>query len=426
MAQAPVLEGTATRVKTPNLRWLLITIPLFIINIISMVDKVGISVLISNKPFLQDMNLIGKPAVVGLLMSSFLVSYSICQFGWAYAVKRFGPRICAITGIIIWGVTLFLSGIAHSVGALIWARVILGIGEGVTYPAAHAFVANWFPVKERARATSIWLNGVPIGPAVAGALVVAIVAAGGWRGVFFGLAAISIVIPLPLLIFLMRNKPRQHPWVTEAEIRHIEEGSLAKTKEVPKKGNQAFLRNYRFWLLAVGWGCSAFFFWGWTTWMPTYFRTAHHFSFQAAGYLYSLTFAFAALTNLAMGYFSNRHMRRAPFCTGLCIIAGVMMYIGGNVISDPYRAFGVLIIALCAQQPALLMIHTLLHSIVPEGSVGAASGVGSAVASFMAMASPAIGGFLLQVSGFGAVVAALSISIVLAGFCISFLAKQGY
>ena len=39
--------------------------------------------------------------------------------------------------------------------------------------------------------------------------------------------------------------------------------------------------------------------------MPTYFRTVHHFSFQAAGYLYSLSFLFAAIAIFVVAYFSR-------------------------------------------------------------------------------------------------------------------------
>ena len=39
--------------------------------------------------------------------------------------------------------------------------------------------------------------------------MVAIIAAGGWRWVFFALAVLSVLIPLPMIVFLMKDHPRQ-------------------------------------------------------------------------------------------------------------------------------------------------------------------------------------------------------------------------
>ena len=162
---APV-AGPAAATKSLRLRWWFIAVPLLVITLIGQVDKVAISVVMSNKQFLQDLKLIGRPAVTGLLMSGFLLSYAVFHFFWGYFVKRFGPRISAIAGIIVWAGTMALSGIAQTAGAMITARVILGVGEAFTFPVSNTFVANWFPVKERGRANSIWMNGMMLGPVV--------------------------------------------------------------------------------------------------------------------------------------------------------------------------------------------------------------------------------------------------------------------
>ena len=391
--------------KAGRLRWWIITVPLLMIIIVGQVDKVSISMVIANKGFLQELNLLGRPALTGLLMSGFLFSYSLCFFFWGYVVKRFGPRACAIAGLLLWGLSLLLSGAAHTVGALITARIVLGVGEGFMFPVANAFVANWFPIKERARANSIWLNGTPLSQVVTGALVVAVISAGGWRMLFYCLAGLSLLIPLPLVIFLMRDHPRQQKLVRNEEASFIEAGTLAKSRQIPKAADKkSFTRNYRFWMVTLAWGFHGMYFYGWTTWMPTYFQTARHFSFKAAGYLYSLSFLFAMAAVLLVGYFSDRTMRRAPFLAAATLIAGVLMLVGGNFVADPYRSLAILIVAVCCAQTGLTMIQSLLQSIVPEGTIGTATGVAGGVGNLMSMVAPALAGLLLQISGFGAVI----------------------
>ena len=415
--------------KSLRMRWWFAAVPLLIIAFIGQMDKLSISVVMANRQFLQDLHLIGRPAVTGLLMSGFLFSYAICQFFWGWFVKRFGPRRSAILGIIVWAGTMTMSGIAHTAGTLIFARVILGVGEAFMFPVFNTFVANWFPVKERARASSFWLNGFPLAPVVGGTLVVAIIVAGGWRWVFFALAGLSILIPLPLLIFLMKDHPRQQRLISRDEVKLVEEGALARTKEVPKAGARGkgdYLRNYRFWLVALAWGFNNIYYWGWTTWMPTYFQTFRHFSFKSAGYLYSLSFLFALLALWIVSFWSDRSMRRAPFGAAGWILAGILMYVGGVFISNPYWALVVLISSLCCEQPAFLMVHALLQSIVPERSMGGAAGIGGGISGFASMASPALIGLLLQISGFGAAIVFLSLASLVAGILYCFLIREGY
>ena len=410
-----------------RLRWWYITIPLVAMGLVNMMDRTAIGVVMANKQFLQDLNLVGRQAVTGLLMSGFLVTYGLSPIVWGYVMKWVGPRILAITGIIIWGITMALSGAAQTAGALITARVILGIGEGFTFPVFNVFVANWFLAKERGRANSLWLSGLNLGPVIAGVLVAAVVAASGWRVAFFTLSAISFLIPLPLVIFLMRDRPDQHPRISRDEVRLIDEGRQAKTAQAAKaEANRSYLANHRFWLIAVAWGFCNIYFWGWATWMPTYFRTVRNFSFQTAGYLYSLNYLFTLVAILGFGYLADRFMRRALFGGVMPIIGGVLMFLGGSVLGNPYWSVAALVFGLACQQVGFLMVHPLLQSIVPAASLSRAVGFATLVSYLMAMVSPTFAGFLLQISGFGAVIVYLALSSVLPGVLILSLTREGY
>lgn len=420
------LDATTTTASL-RMRWWYIAVPLAFVGLINMMDRTAIGVVMADKQFLQDLKLVGRPAVTGLLMSGFMLTYGLSPVVWGYVMKWCGPRVLAITGIIIWAATMALSGTAQTAGALITARVILGIGEGFAFPVANVFVANWFLKKERGRANSVWLSGMNLGPVVAGVLVAALVGAWGWRMAFYGLGALSLLIPLPLLIFLMRDRPGQHPRISAEEVRIIEEGREAKETEGPKaKEKQGYLGNYRFWLVAVAWGFSTIYFWGWATWMPTYFRTARHFSFQAAGYLYSLNYLFTLVSVLGFGYLSDRLMRRALFGGMGFVVGGVLMFLGGSIIGNPYWSLGALVFSLACQQVGFLMFHPLMQAIVPAESLSRAVGLGAFTSFLMGMISPTFVGFLLQISGFGAVIFYLALAAVIAGFLILLLVREGY
>lgn len=419
--------AAATGVRRSRVRWWYIALPMIIVGVVNNVDRTAIGVVIANKQFLQDLNLVGKPVILGLFMSGFMLSYALTPVLWGWAMKWCGARIAGATGIVIWGVSMILSGIAPSANLLIAARVLLGVGEGFQHPFNYSFVTNWFPPKERSMANSMWLNGQNVGPAVAGVLMVAFIGAWGWRTAFFAIAAISLLIPLPMVIFMMRDRPRQHPHVNGEELRYIEEGIQAKeAEEATTEAGKSWARNYRFWLLVISWAFINLYFWGWATWMPSYFRTVRHFSFQAAGWAYSLNYVFTVVTVLGFGYLSDRFMRRAVFGVAGGIMAAIAMFLGGIVIENPYSALIVLIIALMCQQVLFLMVSPLIQSVVPRNAIARAVGVAALVAFLVGMLAPTFIGFLVQVSGYNAVVMFLALSVLIAGLLISPLAKEGY
>ena len=257
--------------------------------------------------------------------------------------------------------------------------------------------------------------------------MVAFISAWGWRTAFFSIAAISLLIPLPMVLFMMRDRPRQHPRINGEELRYIEEGLEAKEAEgtIPK-ATKSWARNYRFWLLVISWSFINLYFWGWATWMPSYFRTVRHFSFQAAGWAYSLNYVFTVVTVLGFGYLSDRFMRRAVFGVAGGIMAGIAMFLGGIVIENPYSALIVLIIALMCQQIFFLMCSPLIQSVVPRDAIARAIGVAALVGYLVAMLAPTFIGFLVQISGYNAVVIFLALSITIGGLIMSPLAKAGY
>ena len=428
MADAPVVNTPLkhTTTKTPMLRWWYMGFPLLGLCAIAGMDRVAIAVIMANKQFLTDLSLIGRPAVTGLLMSGFIAMYAASSIGWGYFVRRFGPRIAGIIGVILWGLTMGASGLAHTAGALITARVVLGLGEGFMFSTCNTYVVNWFPPKERGTATSMYLNGQTIGPILAGVLVVWVIGSAGWRMAFFALGALSLIIPLPLLIFPMKDRPRQQRSMSKEEITFIEQASLVKRTERSVSEKKYFLRNYRFWLLVGVWCSENIYYYGWLTWMPTYFQNARHFSFHAAGYLFSLNWAFTLVTILGIGYLSDRFLRRAPFgCAGF-FIAGIAMYLGGSVIQNNYWALAALVISLASQQPANVMMHALFQTVVPAEFVGASTGVAATIGLGVGMVAPFLAGLFLQLYGFGAVIALFAVAPVLSGLLLLILAKEGY
>ena len=66
---------------------------------------------------------------------------------------RFGGKKVLGYGLLLWSFfTIITPAFAYSgIWLLILIRVLMGLGEGITFPAWHAIYARWIPFKERTR-----------------------------------------------------------------------------------------------------------------------------------------------------------------------------------------------------------------------------------------------------------------------------------
>lgn len=113
---------------------------------------------------------------------------------------RFGRRRVFMIGAVWFASASLLCGISPSIGLLIAARLLQGVGGALLTPGALALIQASFHPDDRARAVGAWsgLTGVSaaIGPLVGGWLV----GAAGWRWVFF------VNLPVALLVVLVASR----------------------------------------------------------------------------------------------------------------------------------------------------------------------------------------------------------------------------
>jgi MFS family permease len=186
-------------------------------------------------------------------------------------------------------------------------------------------------------------------------------------------------------------------------------------------------RNHRFWLIVAAISCNAIFFWGWSIWLPTYLRSARHFTFSTSGYLTFVIYGFAVVTILIIGRVSDRLFRRAPFAGVGWFSAAILLMAAAFAPSATWSVI-LMICALCAQQVGISCAEMLMHSVIGTADMGKSQGVRALVTQMTGALSPVMIGYILAYSGGGFIApfAVLSIAVVISAGCMVALTREGF
>src|ERR1700730_8301557 len=163
-----------------------------------------------------------SPAMQGLMLSSFFWTYAILQIPGGMLADRFKPRVVISWSTMLWGAFQVLASVSTSGAALVFSRLGLGAAEAPIYPAGGKLNALWMTQNERGRGATLLDGGAPLGAAL-GAIIVTwlIRALGSWRSAF-AIAGAGTVLAGAWAWYYIRNSPREHSRVNEAEAAYIE------------------------------------------------------------------------------------------------------------------------------------------------------------------------------------------------------------
>ena len=132
---------------------------------------------------------------IGLVSASFFVGYIVTQVLGGYLSDKFGAKQVLGYGLIIWSIFTILTPLASymSFALLILARIGMGLGEGITFPAWHSLYARWIPIGERSRAVGLTNSGLFIGTVFALITTPLIVIHLGWEWAFYLFGGVGFI-----------------------------------------------------------------------------------------------------------------------------------------------------------------------------------------------------------------------------------------
>jgi EmrB/QacA subfamily drug resistance transporter len=138
--------------------------------------------------------------------SAYLLAYAVPLLVSGRLGDRFGPKNLYVIGLAVFTAASLWCGLSGTIGMLIAARVVQGLGAAIMSPQTLSLITRIFPPDRRGVAMSVWgaTAGVAtlVGPLAGGVLVDAL----GWAWIFFVNVPIGL-IGLGLAVWLIPDLP---------------------------------------------------------------------------------------------------------------------------------------------------------------------------------------------------------------------------
>lgn len=330
-----------------NFRWVVLAL-IFAVYAVNYADRSNIG---SVLPFItEEFNMTNFEA--GQIASMFFLGYAICQIPAGFLLAKRGVRGIVTLSILGFSAFTWLIGTASSALSIKWLRLGLGITEAPTPVGLTSTINNWFPPKEKATATGIYIASTMFAPILVPPLVVWISLTFGWRWVFF-LFAIPGLLLAVIWYFLVKSRPEDSKFVSPSELKYIRASETESGDEVtienivqhsrfatldkiirvreikPLDSAARIFRSRNVWGNTIAYFMMVSIMYGILTWIPSYLVNEKGFSFVKMGFVAAMPFIGGFIGSIFGGWISDNIFgrRRKPTMIFTALATILMMVV---------------------------------------------------------------------------------------------------
>ncbi|XP_024877927.1 putative inorganic phosphate cotransporter [Temnothorax curvispinosus] len=229
----------------------------------------------------------------GLILSSFYWGYVITHLPGGMLAERFGGKYSLGLGMLSTAIFTLLTPVVVKWGeatGLVVLRILMGLGEGTTFPALNAMLAQWTPPEERSVIGSLVFAGAQLGTVFANLLSGLILHDYSWPAVFYVFGGIG-VLWFVTWVLICYNNPDEHPFISEKEVKFLHDRMNEHThKKPPSVPWRHMLRSLPVWALIAAqighdWG-----FFTLVTDLPKYMSSVLKYPIKSNGFVSALPY----------------------------------------------------------------------------------------------------------------------------------------
>jgi MFS family permease len=325
---------------------------------------------------------------LGWLLSAFFWVYTPAQVLGGWLVHRFDVRWVLGLGVLLWGAATSLMGLAGGFASIFVLRLLLALGECVTFPSIQLVVSRTAGVAERGKVSSLISSGQGLGPMIGTLFGGLSMAAFGWRAMFVGLGAVTI-----LWIW---------PWLRASRGKIHDETSNSSLTPIPYR---QILRRREFWGMALGMFGGNFAFFFVFIWLPSYLVKAGGLGVGDMSGIVAAIYGVYSLSVVAIGRFADMQTARKVPITRVWKrimsvgFAGALVSITGCAFVEPRASVWLLGFAGVFFGFLTPALYTITSTLPGPRAVGHWAGALAVAGQLAGVFSPLVTGFLIDLTG---------------------------
>lgn len=361
---------------------------------ITYLDRVNVSTAAAG--FGKDFSL--SKTQIGLVFSAFAYPYLAFQIIGGWVSDKFGAKRTLICCGLIWSLATFLTGMAGGLTSLLLARLLLGFGEGATFPAATSAMARWVPKENRGFAQGITHAFARLGNAIAPAAIVFVMVGHGWRFAFYICGALSLVW-VAAWAWTFTEDPADHPRISREELATLPAPKTAKAKT---PWGPLFKRMMP---VTVVYFCYGWVLWLFLSWIPQYFLHSYETDIKKSAIFASGVFLAGVVGDTLGGIVSDRLFKRTgslkiarSYMVAVCMFLTLVSLVPIMFTNSPTMSAVCLSLGFFFVEMTIGPMWSIPMDIAPEYS-GTASGMMNTGSALAAIISPVLGGALIDYYG---------------------------
>ena len=357
----------------------------------------------------------------GLILSAFAYPYAIFQVIGGSVGDKFGARRTLLVCGLIWASATILTGFVGGLVSLFLARVLLGFGEGATFPTATRAMQNWTAPGRRGFAQGITHAFARLGNAVAPPIVAFLIYHFGWRSSFVILGAVSFVWVVIWYLYF-RDDPSDHKAITQAELDRLPPPRKVGAQQSVPWG--ALTR--RILPVTITYFCYGWTLWLFLGWLPSFFKQSYGLDLKNSALFASGVFFAGVVGDTLGGVLSDRIFEK----TGNLKLARLSIIVVGSLgaaasLTGVFFTRDLTYVALLLSSGFFFAelvigpIWSVPMDIAPKFA-GTASGLMNTGSAIAAIVSPIVFGLIVDMTGDWTLPFAGSIGLCLLGAATAF------
>lgn len=325
----------------------------------------------------------------GVAFSAFFWVYAPIQLFAGWLCDRFSVYRLMSLGILLWAGSTFLTGFAGGFASLLVLRVMLGIGESISFPGSSKIIARHIPSEQRGIANAAVAAGIALGPAVGTLAGGLIIASFGWRVMFIAFGLITLVWLAPWQRLVGSIDVATHE------------------REAQRVPLRALIRKWPLWSMSIGHALGNYCFYFLLAWLPLYLVQARGFTITEMTLLASLGYAVQGACAFLYGYLSDRWTRsgrsEARCRRWMMIVSQLVsaLAILGLAFAHSTTVTALLLsLAGAATASLSLNLYAVAQMFAGKQAAGTWVGVQNSIGNLSGIAGPIITGIIVQNAGY--------------------------